>query len=135
MGVSVTDMKKFTKAHALRLYNVLVQQRREATIKKMIENCPKNYNLINDYPSFVKLLELLDKEDIIAVDTENTGLDYIDNPNIVGISLTLPQGTLRQQNHRTTESDSFWEEVIRRWAGCLRFSEKIRKYILTSRTV
>jgi DNA polymerase I len=91
LGVGVDDLKKFTKAHALRLYQVLIKQNREATIKRMIDSKPQNYILVDNIMTFVRMCELLDAETVIALDTETTGLDYIDNDFIVGVSLSLPQ--------------------------------------------
>jgi DNA polymerase I len=94
--VGVTDMKKFTKAHALRLYKVLLEQRKSSTIKKLVSEIPDNYLLINTFESFRDLLSDLRKEEEFAVDTETTGLDYIGTVEkeadiIVGISFTLPK--------------------------------------------
>jgi DNA polymerase I len=90
LGVGVSDMKKFTKAHALRLYKVLQEQRKAQTIRKMIENKPENYHVINDFEAFVNMLSDLRKEEEFAIDTETTGLDYFKD-KIVGISITLPK--------------------------------------------
>jgi DNA polymerase I len=95
LPVGVTDMKKFTKAHALRLYKVLQEQRRGETIKQLIETIPDNYYLINDFESFTSMLTELRKCDELAVDTETTGLDYIGTAEkasdiIVGISFSTP---------------------------------------------
>jgi DNA polymerase-1 len=90
LGVGVDDMKKFTKAHALRLYQKLIQQQRDTTIKHMIASKPENYHCIQDIISFHGMLERLSKEKEIAIDTETTGLSYIDDDYICGISLTLP---------------------------------------------
>ena len=85
----VEDMKKFTKSHALRLYKVLVEKRKSATIQKMIEEIPTNYLLINQAADFFKLLDDLRQEEEIALDTETTGLEYADR--ICGVSITLPK--------------------------------------------
>jgi DNA polymerase-1 len=90
LSVGVDDMKKFTKAHALRQYQRLIQQQRETTIKNMIATKPRNYHCIQDIISFHGMLQRLSQEREIALDTETTGLSYIDDDNIVGISLSLP---------------------------------------------
>ncbi|MFA2595222.1 DNA polymerase [Bacillus cereus] len=90
IGVGVDDMKKFTKAHALRLYVVLMKQRKIATIKKMIATKPENYILVNNILAFGSMLENLGTEPIIALDTETTGVDVY-RDRVVGMSLTLPK--------------------------------------------
>ncbi|MEW4131937.1 DNA polymerase [Bacillus thuringiensis] len=90
IGVGVDDMKKFTKAHALRLYVVLMKQRKIATIKKMIATKPENYILVNNILAFGSMLENLGAEPIVALDTETTGVDVY-RDRVVGMSLTLPK--------------------------------------------
>jgi DNA polymerase I len=90
LSKGVTDMKKFTKAHALRLFKQLNEIRREAIIDKMLREKPKNYHTVHTVEQLFNLKEMMSKEDEIAVDTETTGLDYFEDV-IVGISFTLPK--------------------------------------------
>jgi DNA polymerase I len=90
LGMGVEEMKKFTKAHALRLHKQLADSRRDETIEKMIRNKPKNYHTIITVDQLFRLKQDLEKEDEIAIDTETTGLDYFVD-EIVGISFTLPK--------------------------------------------
>ena len=90
LGKGVDDMKKFTKAHALRLHKQLSEMRREAIIDKMIRERPDNYFTIITIDQLFKLKMDLEKEEEIAIDTETTGLDYFVD-EIVGISITLPK--------------------------------------------
>ena len=90
LGKGVDDMKKFTKAHALRLHKVLAEERREAIIDKMIRERPKNYHTIITVDQLFQLKQDLAKEEEVAIDTETTGLDYFVD-EIVGISFTLPK--------------------------------------------
>lgn len=90
LGVGVEDMRKFTKAHALRLYKQLQESKREETIEKMLAERPANYHTIVTKPAMQSLLADLDHEAEIAIDTETTGLDYF-HDIIVGISITLPR--------------------------------------------
>lgn len=89
IGTGVETLKKFSKSHALSLYKLLIEQRKEQIIKKMIDEKPDNYHLILQFQEFDHLLELLKSEMIIGLDTETTGLDY-DKDFIVGLSMTLP---------------------------------------------
>ncbi|PEM65277.1 DNA polymerase [Bacillus pseudomycoides] len=89
LGKGVEDMKKFTKAHALRLHKELAESRRESLLEEMVINTPENYHLIDTYEALDRLIADLENEPIIAIDTETTGLDYF-NDVIVGMSLTLP---------------------------------------------
>jgi DNA polymerase I len=82
--------KRFSKAEALRLFKDLAESQREEKLAELVQKTPENYRLINTEESFAKLLADLANEEIIAVDTETTGLDvYVDV--IVGVSLTLPK--------------------------------------------
>jgi DNA polymerase-1 len=91
VGRNPADVKKrFSKAEALRLYKDLAESQREEKLAELVEKTPSNYRLINTEDSFAELLADLANEEIIAVDTETTGLDvYVDV--IVGVSLTLPK--------------------------------------------
>lgn len=81
--------KRFSKAEALRMYKVLVERKREETLRKMVENTPANYELITTEERLIYLSAQLMAEDVVAVDTETTGVDvYTDT--IVGMSFTLP---------------------------------------------
>lgn len=90
LGTHVESMRKFSKSHALNLYKVLMEQRKEKIIAEMIANKPTNYHCITTAEEFLSMLVLLNDEKIIGLDTETTGLDY-DKDYIVGISLTLPK--------------------------------------------
>jgi len=91
VGRNPADVKKrFSKAEALRLYKDLAESQREEKLSELVAKTPENYRLINTEDSFAELLADLANEEIIAVDTETTGLDvYVDV--IVGVSLTLPK--------------------------------------------
>lgn len=81
--------KKFSAAEALRLYKVLAERNREATLRKMVEETPDNYELITDEMHLKSFIQATVLEPIIAIDTETTGVDpYTDV--IVGLSITLP---------------------------------------------
>lgn len=90
LGSQVESLKKFSKSHALGLYKVLNGLRREKYIAEMIEHKPENYILITAEDSLIKLVNDLNNEKIIGLDTETTGVDY-DKDYIVGISITLPR--------------------------------------------
>lgn len=81
--------KAFSKAEALRLWKTLQEAQREETLRQMVENTPDNYELITTEERFQALIEALNNETIIAVDTETTGVDVYTDV-IVGLSLTLP---------------------------------------------
>lgn len=85
----VTDLKKFNKSHALRLYKQLMEQRKESIIAEMIANIPDNYHSVQTEETLDWLLALLAKTDINALDTETTGLHY-EKDKVVGMSITVP---------------------------------------------
>ncbi|WP_328793715.1 DNA polymerase [Heliomicrobium undosum] len=90
IGVGVENLKKFTKAHALRLWRDLQMQRKESVLKNMVANTPANYRLIQTESQLDQLISDLRNEPIIAFDTETTGLDVYHDV-IVGMSITLPK--------------------------------------------
>jgi DNA polymerase-1 len=85
-----SEGKRFSKAEALRMYKVLAEQQREQKLADLVESTPENYRLIVTERQFERLVDELKGEDIVAIDTETTGVDvYVDV--IVGISITLPK--------------------------------------------
>ena len=88
IGTQVEDLKKFSKTHVLKLYKILMESRREETIKSLIEHCPKNYHLITDHGRFTDMLNVLDDETLIGLDTETTGLNPFGGDRIVGMSIS-----------------------------------------------
>ena len=82
--------KAFSKAEALRLYRDLAEQQREQKLADLVANTPENYRLITTERQFGELLADLQGEEIIALDTETTGLDVYTDV-IVGVSVSLPK--------------------------------------------
>ncbi len=89
IGTHVEDLRKFSKSHAMNLYKVLTDSRKESYIKKMIVEKPANYHLIQHEIDFGMMLTKMKAEKYIGLDTETTGVVF-DKDFIVGISLTLP---------------------------------------------
>ena len=77
ISTGVESLSKFTKTKALGLYKEVKELRRDATIQKMIEEMPSNYHCILNKNDFDDMTKLLDDEDLIGLDTETTGLDYL----------------------------------------------------------
>jgi DNA polymerase I len=88
LGTEVESLKKFSKAHALNLYKKLMEMRKEAIIEKYINEMPDNYLLINTPEALDKVIEMLSNEGLIALDTETTGVEWVDRT--VGISMSFP---------------------------------------------
>lgn len=91
LASGVDSLSKFTKTKALGLWVVLKEIRRESIIKQMVAEKPENYHLITDMKNFLELMSLIINEEIIAVDTETTGVEVFGKDVVVGISLTLPK--------------------------------------------
>lgn len=89
MGMYCETMKKFSKAHALNLYKMLMESRKERIIADMVAHTPENYFLVDNMTLLNKLVADLKNEKETGLDTETNGLDY-DINHIVGISITLP---------------------------------------------
>jgi DNA polymerase-1 len=82
---------KISKAAVLRAHKKLIEIQREEKLKELVENTPDNYYLIQTKNQFYNMLTYLEKEEMIAVDTETTGLDIFGDDYMVGFSLTLPK--------------------------------------------
>lgn len=90
LGTGVETLTKFTKSRALSLYKELKEIRKDQIIAQMIENKPDNYHLITTEEQFNWILELLNSESLIALDTETTGVEMWGSDVVVGLSMTLP---------------------------------------------
>lgn len=94
LGVGVESLKKFTKAHALRLYKELQELRREQIIADMIKNKPSNYLLVSNELELARIVQLLKDEKLVALDTETTGVDVHGKDITVGISMSLDKANI-----------------------------------------
>lgn len=75
--------KKFTKAEALRLFNVVKDIQRESLLQEMVDSLTDNYELIQNEKRLDEVVDELLAEDIIVFDVETTGTD-VWNDYIVG---------------------------------------------------
>lgn len=91
LAIGVESLKKFSKSHALNLYKVLLGEKRAKIAKKYITEMPDNYKLVNTDSALLKVTNALNMAiangEIIALDTETTGLEFTDVT--VGISLSF----------------------------------------------
>lgn len=85
--------KRFSKAEAMRMWSDLQEITRADTLRRMVEETPVNYELITTAERLATLKQQLLTEDIIAVDTETTGVDVYTDV-IVGMSFTLPKADI-----------------------------------------
>lgn len=88
IGKGVENLKKYSKALALRQYQQLIDNRKDLYIKEILAHIPINYHLVITIEALNDLLVKLEQEQEISLDTETTGLKHQDR--IVGISMTLP---------------------------------------------
>ena len=113
IGTKVENMTKFSKAHALNLHKELMEIERVGIIEDMIANKPHNYHLINTEDALQELLPLLRKEELVALDTETTGVEWEDRT--VGLSITFPtadQHVYVPYGHKTDVEQLSKERVI-----------------------
>lgn len=113
IGSKVENLAKFSKAHALNLHKELVELERVGIIEKMVLSKPHNYHLINTEELLQALLRKLRKEELIALDTETTGVGWEDRT--VGISLSLPTADIHvyiPYGHITDEDQLSRDRVI-----------------------
>lgn len=94
LQTGVESLSKFTKTKALALWSILKEIRREGIIKKMVEEKPENYLLITTKNDLLQVMKHLHDEEIIAVDTETTGVEVFGKDRIVGVSLSLPKADI-----------------------------------------
>jgi DNA polymerase I len=113
----VEDTKKFTKAHAKRLYDILAKSRRKEMLDKMVKETPDNYILAMDVMTIGHIFEVLKNESIIAVDTETTGLNMYGKDKIVGVSFTAPKADLHWYIPLRHDEDNAPFEKAKYWIG------------------
>lgn len=87
LGTEVDSLKKFSKSHALNLNKRLTEVRRDGIIQDMLKHKPDNYHLINTLDGLNKVVETIKSEQLIALDTETTGVDYFDTT--IGMSMSF----------------------------------------------
>lgn len=86
-GISTKDISKTTVINVL--YPRLVAIKKEEMIRHLIDTAPKNYHCVTDMTELSYMLNCLVSEEIIAVDTETTGVTHDDV--IVGYSISCPK--------------------------------------------
>lgn len=106
--------KKFSKAEALRLYNVLEKEKQAKRLRQMVEEMPDNYWLITDEEKLDEFLSILADETEIVFDVETTGTD-IWSDYIVGHVITAVKADIHAYipvKHETAEKQLNHEYVI-----------------------
>lgn len=86
-GINTKDISKTTVINVL--YPRLVAIKKEEMIRHLIDTAPKNYHCVNDMTELSYMLNCMVSEEIIAVDTETTGVTHDDI--IVGYSISCPK--------------------------------------------
>ena len=86
-GISTKDISKTTVINVL--YPRLVAIKKEEMIRHLIENAPTNYHNVTDMAELSYMVNCISAEEVIAVDTETTGVTHDDV--IVGYSITCPK--------------------------------------------
>lgn len=85
-GISTKDISKTTVINVL--YPRLVAIKKDEMIRHLIDTAPKNYHCVTDMAELSYMLSCMVSEEIIAVDTETTGVTHDDV--IVGYSISCP---------------------------------------------
>lgn len=86
-GISTKDISKTTVINVL--YPRLVAIKKDEVIRHLIDTAPKNYHCVTDMAELSYMLNCMVSEEIIAVDTETTGVTHDDV--IVGYSISCPK--------------------------------------------
>ena len=118
IGTFCEDLRKFSKSHAMKLYQLLKESRRESTIKHIVDNTPANYHLIQTVEKYRWMLNQIQQEKhlsgFIGLDTETTGLEWYGKDVICGFNVSLPdldQHFYVPLRHNTTE-----QQLPAQWA-------------------
>lgn len=85
--------RAFSKAEAMRMYLKARDINRDRILRKMVDDIPPNYRLIQTTDQFEELIELFKYEKLVAFDVETTGVDVY-NDDLVGMSFTLPKADI-----------------------------------------
>ena len=86
-GINTKDISKTTVINVL--YPRLVAIKKEEMIRHLVENAPTNYHNVTDMDELSYMVNCMAEEEVIAVDTETTGVTHDDV--IVGYSITCPK--------------------------------------------
>ena len=86
-GINTKDISKTTVINVL--YPRLVAINKEEMIRHLVENAPTNYHNVTDMDELSYMVNCMASEEVIAVDTETTGVTHDDV--IVGYSITCPK--------------------------------------------
>ncbi|MBC9785919.1 DNA polymerase I [Heliobacterium chlorum] len=89
IGTGLDNNKTLTKTKALDLYRALMGQRKTGILRDMVAKTPANYLLVQTVTQLRQLVDDLEKEAFVALDTETTGLNVYQD-EIVGLSISLP---------------------------------------------
>ena len=86
-GINTKDISKTTVINVL--YPRLIAIKKEEMIRHLVENAPANYHNVTDMAELSYMINCMATEEVIAVDTETTGVTHDDV--IVGYSITCPK--------------------------------------------
>lgn len=86
-GINTKDISKTTVINVL--YPRLVAIKKEEMLRHLVENAPANYHNVTDMDELSYMVNCMSEEEVIAVDTEGTGVTHDDV--IVGYSITCPK--------------------------------------------
>lgn len=91
-GLIYPQTAKLSKAEALRMYARLAEQQKGENLRKMVEETPDNYWLVQTDEELQKVVDLWESEELVGLDTETDGLDIVHGDNrMVGMSITFPK--------------------------------------------
>lgn len=107
IGTGVESLKKFSKSHALNLYQQLMTIKRESLVKQYIDNMPSNYHLVNTESAFFEMIEQIKQEiehnRVHALDTETNGVEFVHTTVGLSVSLLSDQHFYVPYGHITDE--------------------------------
>lgn len=86
-GINTKDISKTTVINVL--YPRLVAIKKDEMIKHLVDTAPTNYHNVTDMEELSYMISCMVNEEVIAVDTETTGVKHEDV--IVGYSITCPK--------------------------------------------
>lgn len=130
-----SEGKSFSKAEALRLWQVIQESQRQEKLEKLVEETPDNYILVTTADELLAMETTLLSEQIIPVDTETKGLELYSKDYIVGVSFTAVNADKHYYlplRHEESNNEYSIEGAFRIIRKILAFTDK--EYILANAT-
>src|SRR5690625_489475 len=109
------NLKRFSKAEALRLWPVLEERERDKRLGKLVGSMPDNYKLVLSKKELTEAIEVLSREELIVFDVETTGVDVYSD-KVVGHVLSASGEDIHY--YIPTDHDDETPQLDRDYVAC-----------------